>query len=233
MGPDPFVLSLLNKINLMKKFRVFIKIVLIFVAILFSSQTSFALENHIEHLMLSKDLNEKYSLAGEIDYRTIKNRAPYRHYDFGGDYNLKKDLTIGLRFRMLYLKNKGQWDLSEQRPQLQITKKFESKNVDYELRFRHEYRMFMGGDDKQRERLRFRATSNRKFFNLRPVLFNEIFYDITDNRFNQNRLDVGVLFPTISYFTPSIYIRDEIRFFNADRKWHSDQMVMFRVEAAF
>src|SRR3989338_1569610 len=216
----------------MKKLHVFIKLVLISAIISLSPKPSFANGNYVRKLVITKKLNDDFSPVGDIDYRNDEDRLFRRHYEFGIDYNIKKDLILGARYRHIYLKARGEWDLSEQRPQLQITKKFNGKNLVYEGRIRHDYQIF-DGDDKNRTRFRFKIISNRKLFNLKPVISDEFYYHINDCRLTQSRFEIGAILPTFSYFTPSLFFREDIKFDNKNRQWQADQIAVLRVDVLF
>ena len=199
--------------------------------IFFLSTESYGFDYN-QKLLLQKKLTgplNNWAITTDIDYRKKEDELNYRHYDAGLKRSFKDDWSFSLKYRHVYKKSDGQWDLAEQRPQIQISKSIYTNFVKLSSRFRQEYRI-IDGDDLMRSRLRLRLLSNKKILGLTPFISNEIFYDIKISRYNKNFTDLGIIFPKIARLSTSISYRYIKSYDETIQMWEDDNLILFKVK---
>lgn len=201
----------------------------IFIFLSFSNAYAFDYNQKILTKKRLKNSLSNFSMTTDIDYRRRENKLNYRHYDAGLRRYFKDDWSISLKYRHVYKKKKNEWDLSEIRPQFQITKSSNSDSLKLISRFRQEYRI-RDGDDVMRSRFRLRLKSKKKILGVKPFISNEFFYDPEISRYNKNISDVGISLPKISILSPSISYRYTRSYDEIIRKWEDDSLILFKMK---
>lgn len=199
--------------------------------IFFLSSKSYAFDYNQKFLLqkeLSGSLNN-WAITTDIDYRKKEDELNYRHYDAGLKRSFKDNWSISLKYRHVYKKDDSQWDLAEQRPQIQISKSIYTNFVKLFSRLRQEYRI-LDGDDLMRTRFRLRLQSNEEIWGLTPFISNEFFYDIEISRYNKNFTDFGINFPKIARLRSSISYRYIKSYDETIQKWEDEGLVLFKVK---
>ena len=207
--------------------RIFLIFLVIFTTFIKSSYAF----NYNRKIILTANYDQ-FSILGDIDYRNRDNNDRdlfHRHYDLGLRYTLDKNLNIAVKYRNVYRKSNNEWDLFEQRPQLQISNSLNYPLVKIRTRIRQEYRI-IDGDDFFRTRIRFYAQSNKKFLKLKPFIDNELFYDFKASRYNRNRAEIGLELPKIAkYFTSNIAYRYNSKFRSQTKRWDGEEVIVFTI----
>ena len=183
--------------------------------------------NHNKKIILRKNFN-KFTILGDIDYRNKDKDDQdlyHRHYDLGIRIPLTKNWSGSFKYRNIYRKSESEWDLFEQRPQLQITNVINYSFLKFRTRIREEYRI-RDGDDSFRTRLRFDIKSKKSFLKLKPFIGNEVFYDMGKEKYNKNWLIGGVSFPKSKFGNYSIYYR-HVTDLDEDN-WSSDYSIVLK-----
>ena len=71
------------------------------------------------------------------------------------------------------------------------------------------------------------AKSQYRFFNLKPYIGNEFFYDMEKNEYNKNWTVFGFDLNKKSFGTPSIYYKYVLDLI--DNRWQSTYMLVFKL----
>ena len=181
--------------------------------------------NHSEKLAIKKKVLG-LNLKGEIDLRTNDSGPFHRHYDAGFSLPFLDTWSLSIQYRSVFRKKDGQWDL-EKRPHVTIEKVIVSNKVKWSLKSRQEYRIRKNRDDALRNRIRIMAKSQYRFFNLKPYIGNEFFYDMEKNEYNKNWTVFGFDLNKKSFGTPSIYYKYVLDLI--DNRWQSSYMLVFKL----
>ena len=181
--------------------------------------------NHSEKLAIKKKVLG-LNLKGEIDLRTNESGPFHRHYDAGFSLPFLDTWSLSIQYRSVFRKKDGQWDL-EKRPHATIEKVIVSNKIKWSLKSRQEYRIRKNRDDALRNRIRIMAKSQYRFFNLKPYIGNEFFYDMEKNEYNKNWTVFGFDLNKKSFGTPSIYYKYVLDLI--DNRWQSTYMLVFKL----
>ena len=192
--------------------------------------------NHNKKIILRKSF-DKFTILGDVDYRNKDKDDKdlyHRHYDLGFRVMLANNWSGALKYRNIYRKSEGEWNLFEQRPQLQITNIVDYSLIKIKTRIREEYRI-RNGDDFFRTRLRLDVKSKKSFLNLKPFINNEFFYDHEKSRYNRNRFEIGVALHKIkSHFTPEIAYRINKKYDQEKHKWQENEgIIVFKLRVKY
>ena len=211
----------------MKKF---IKFILLFGFVSILSVNVFAQEN-IGTILLRKKM-QGYTPTFETEGRHNEDdrRFEQRHIDFGVIFPFKNDWSVSVNYRALdkYNNSSKEWN-EERRSYFAIQKIFKTDPVNISFKTTQEYRYFENNTESIRSRFRLKISSNKAFFNLKPFLSNEVFYDFNAGNFIRNRAEIGVDFPKTNYGKYSLYYRYQKSENSEDKKyWDSYDSVIIR-----
>lgn len=179
-------------------------------------------------LIIRKDY-KNFTILGDVDYRNSSDDDKdlyHRHYDLGIRVPVSKSWSASFKYRNVYRKDEGEWDLFEQRPQLQLDNSINVPFAKIRTRVREEYRI-KDGDDSFRTRLRFGVGMKKDLLKSKLFFRNEFFYDHEIDRYNRNRMDFGAEFPTIKrHFTPEIIYRVDNVYDEGEHRWQDGKEVI-------
>ncbi|PIR37555.1 MAG: hypothetical protein COV35_08615 [Alphaproteobacteria bacterium CG11_big_fil_rev_8_21_14_0_20_39_49] len=188
------------------------KKIFIFLILLSVTTPAYALR-HWNKLVYSPEIKNGVKLYTEIEYRYNGNDVFYRHYDGGFRFPIKyfgEGWEGGVQFRAVYTKSTdGSWDF-EKRPHAQLQKTIYSPQYEFipelkwQFRTRHEYRVRENGNDTARNRLRIMLKTKDAYYNIKPFIGNETFYDFDADDWTSNRFILGVDLPEFKIAKPSI-----------------------------
>ena len=148
---------------------------------------------HTENQEFKVNKESKIILEEEFRWGDDASDFYYHHYDAGFVYSLNKNLDLGVNYRQVYEKKKGEFK-DENRPHINGTLKFDLSGFKLEDRNRLEYRHFNYQEDSWRYRNKFTLKFPWKFTKLeiQPYLADEIFVDLNEGIFNRNRFYSGL-----------------------------------------
>lgn len=148
------------------------------------------------NLFYLKKLNEKSFFVGRANLVTRDGFSDtfFGYVDANYRYSLTGHWAIEAGYRHAYLKLNNQWR-EEYRPMLALYWRGKLGKGDFSNRHRLEFRYFEGSA-KNRVRYRnesvWKARQNITKYQLKPYIEEEVFYDITDDKFTSNWLTFGI-----------------------------------------
>ncbi len=197
-----------------------------------------SLTTAIEHnlkLAVKKKVND-ISFLGELDYRRDHGHLFKRHYDLGVRFPIDffgEGWSFGAHYRSIYNAiGDGDWDL-EKRPYFQIQKTFLTVEgnllpaLKWAIRTRHEFRFRDKKDDSTRNRIGLKIKSDKTFYNLKPFVSNEYFYDFKKDQFTKIRFAFGMEFPETKSVKPSLQYKIDTDRRNDD--WETRSSLIFKL----
>jgi hypothetical protein len=87
--------------------------------------------------------------------------------------------------------------------------------------------MTNGKKDSTRNRSRIKMQSNHLYFNTKPFISNEFFYDYSKKKYNKNRIDIGVNFILPNKLKSSLYYK--IILDRVDNNWSPVSSFVYKV----
>lgn len=143
-----------------------------------------------QEFKINKD--SKITLEEEFRWGDDASEFYYQHYDAGFVYSLNKHLDLGVNYRQVYEKKKGDFK-EENRPYINAILKYDFYGFKLDDRNRLEYRHFDYQADSWRYRNKFTVKFPWKFTRLeiQPYLADEIFLDFQNKAFSRNRFYSG------------------------------------------
>jgi hypothetical protein len=140
---------------------------------------------------LNTDL--KIKVEEELRFGDDISELYYTHTDGGIDYKVTDGLHLGLNYRQIYEKKKGEWKY-ENRPHANGTLKWKIEGFSFSDRSRLEFRKPEDKDAKWRYRNKLTVNLPWKWteFEIQPYVADEIFIDFEGDKFNRNRLYGGI-----------------------------------------
>lgn len=195
--------------------KIIIKYILILAVIYSLLPTNSYSLTHIETITYKHKAHDT-TISLQAEHRNIDDAIFYRHYDFGVQRPLNfidKSWSISGHFRTMYTKNASRLWSQEKRPYGQIQKTFHTlptnwlPELKWGLRTRHEYRIRENGNDTARNRLRIKLDSTKSYFNVKPFISEEIFYDFDQKHWSRSRTDIGFSLPQFKHANSTINYR--------------------------
>jgi hypothetical protein len=147
-------------------------------------------------LVTSIAKNLDFRVKPELRYNNDFNDLYYVHFEMGVDWKLNQWLVLGPYYRHVNEKKPGDWTL-EFRPHLNATLTWSYLGIDLSDRNRLEYR---GKEDTQSFRYRNKLTMKIPKYTrlgIQSYIAEEPFYDFGENKWNKNRLYVGLELPIV------------------------------------
>lgn len=147
---------------------------------------------HTENQEFAIGKKSKMTLEEEFRFGDNANDFYYHHYDAGVVYSVDENLTIGVNYRQVYEKKKGDFK-EENRPHVNAVLKYDLGGFKLDDRNRLEYRHFDYQADAWRYRNKLTVKLPWKFtkMQIQPYLADEVFVDFNNKAFNRNRLYSG------------------------------------------
>ena len=148
----------------------------------------------------------KITLEEEFRWGDDASDFYYHHYDAGFVYSLNKHLDIGINYRQVYEKKKGEFK-EENRPHVNATLKYEFYGFKLDDRNRIEYRHFDYQTDTWRYRNKFAVKFPWKLtrFEIQPYVADEIFVELEDGSLSRNRVYSGLGFTITKNIKGEVY----------------------------
>lgn len=158
----------------------------------------------VQEMKINKEL--KATLEEEFRFGDNANEFYYHHYDLGFVYNLNKNLDLGINYRQVYEKKKGDFK-EENRPHINVTLKWDLSGFKFDDRSRFQYRHFDYQTDLWQYRNKFTVKFPWKFTKLeiQPYVADEIFVDLNGVVLSRNRLYSGLGFSLTKDIKAEIY----------------------------
>lgn len=150
--------------------------------------------------------NWKIKLEGEFRFGDSMGELYYHHTDGGLAYKLIDWFSLGVNYRQIYEKKKGEWE-EENRPHINGTFKWAWTDFKFTDRSRLEYRAREGKDDflRYRNKLTVKFPFEWTTFDIQPYLADEIFVDFDQGELNRNRLYIGICSKLAKYFQADVF----------------------------
>ncbi|TRZ48767.1 DUF2490 domain-containing protein [bacterium] len=148
----------------------------------------------------------KITLEEEFRWGDDASDFYYHHYDAGFVYTLNKHLDLGINYRQVYEKKKGEFK-EENRPHVNATLKYELYGFKLDDRNRIEYRHFDYQTDTWRYRNKFAVKFPWKLtrFEIQPYMADEIFVELEDGSLSRNRVYSGIGFTITKNIKGEVY----------------------------
>lgn len=149
----------------------------------------------------------KMSLSEEFRFGDNSSEFYYQHSDIGIAYSVLAEwLDLGINYRHIYEKNKGNW-LLENRPHFNATFKCSFFDLDFSNRSLFEYRIREKKDDfwRYRNKVTVKLPLKLTRFKIQPYTADEAFFDFDRGRFCRNRVYLGVKIEFFKIFQGDIY----------------------------
>lgn len=180
-------------------------------------------------MSVKQDFNDMALLAA-VDFRQDEGHLFRKHYDIGARLpipELGKGWSVGFHYRFVYTPaSEGGWNL-EKRPYAQLQKKFNTPalawfpELKWGVRTRQEFRLRQQKQNSQRNRVKITAKSTRAFFNARPFIGNEYYYDFLKDEVTKVSLELGMELAKIKGIKPSLYYKHTSTYKDEDRVTYS------------
>ncbi|MEW6075662.1 MAG: DUF2490 domain-containing protein [Candidatus Omnitrophota bacterium] len=147
---------------------------------------------HTENQEFTIGKKSKMTLEEEFRFGDNADDFYYHHYDAGLVYSVHKNLAIGVNYRQVYEKKKGDFK-EENRPHVNAVLTYDLGGFRLDDRNRLEYRHFDYQADAWRYRNKLTVKLPWKFtkMQIQPYLADEVFLDLNNKAFNRNRLYSG------------------------------------------
>ncbi|MBM3251176.1 MAG: DUF2490 domain-containing protein [Candidatus Omnitrophica bacterium] len=149
----------------------------------------------------------KMAFEEELRFGDDGGNLYYQHSDLSIHYSgFSKWLSMGLGYRQVFEKKKGEWK-EENQPNFIITLKEKIANFELSDRNRFEYREIEDSDDGWRYRNKITIGLPFEFTRqeIKPFVSDEIFVDIDKEELSQNRLYSGFSFKIIKNLNGELY----------------------------
>jgi len=163
-----------------------------------------AWHTEVQEIKMSKE----FKLAFEEEFRWGDNANDfyYHHYDAAFIYGVNKYLDVGLGYRQIYEKKKGEFK-EENQPNINAAVKWEFLGYKLEDRSRLEYRHYDYQTDFWQYRNKFTMKLPWKFtkIEIQPYLADEIFLSFDGTAFTRNRFFSGLGFNLTKNLKAEIY----------------------------
>lgn len=125
-------------------------------------------------------------LKPELRFEDNMSHFYYQHAELGLDYKLNPRITLGIYYRPIKKLSGEKWQ-REDRPHLNVSLKWEKLDMSNRLEYRiKESDTYF----KYRNRVRFNFPEVT-FFQIKPYIADEIFYDFEESSLNKNRIYFG------------------------------------------
>lgn len=157
-----------------------------------------------QEIKINKDL--KVAFEEEFRWGDNANDFYYHHYDAAFIYGINKYLDVGLGYRQIYEKKKGEFK-EENQPNIIAAVKWELLRYKLEDRSRLEYRHYDYQADFWQYRNKFTMKLPWKFtkIEIQPYLADEIFLNFYGSVFTKNRFFSGLGFNLTKNLKAEIY----------------------------
>ncbi len=174
----------------------------------------------------------KLKVAEEIRTGNDMHNVYYNHMDVGLSRPATSWLDLGVNFRHVEEKKKGEW-LDEYRPYVDGKLKCKIGGWAFSDRNRFEFRDLEGSDDKWRYRNKLTAYLPFKLFgeNVKPYIADEIYQDMSGKDMERNRVYAGAECKFASWLKGDIFYIYQSSYKN--REWLDINVVSFLFEITF
>lgn len=142
---------------------------------------------------IEKSINKDCAFRFDVDYRSLDGDLYFKFYEASLVRYFKNKLSVRLTHRWYYLHRAqdADWKLGNM-SHVRLSKTFETKLIDYNFRFAHEY--FFGNiqGNQHRSRLKVSIKPHKKIYSFKPFITNEIFYRHQNARASRNWVSTGL-----------------------------------------
>ncbi len=180
--------------------------------VLMAAGTAYAFDDgdfqvwHTENQEFKVNKESKLTLEEEFRFGDDASDFFYQHYDAGFVYTLNKNLDLGINYRQVYEKKKGEFE-AENRPYVNAVLKFDLRGFKLDDRNRFEYRHFdyQGDDWRYRNKVTLKFPWKFTKLDIQPYLSDEVFVDLNKGILNRNRFYSGFGFNLTKNLKADIY----------------------------
>ncbi len=147
---------------------------------------------HTENQEFKVNKKSKITLEEEFRWADDASDFYYHHYDAGFVYSLNKYLDLGINYRQVYEKKKGDFK-EENRPHVNATLKYDFYGFKLDDRNRLEYRHFdyQAASWRYRNKLTLKLPWKFTKLEIQPYLADETFLNFQNKAFSRNRFYSG------------------------------------------
>ncbi|MGB2661538.1 MAG: DUF2490 domain-containing protein [Candidatus Omnitrophota bacterium] len=174
----------------------------------------------------------KIKVEEELRFGDDISELYYTHTDGGFDYKVTDGLYMGLSYRHIYTKVKGEWKY-ESRPHADGTLKWTIEDFKFSDRSRLELRCPEDKSDTWRYRNKLTVEFPWKWteFEIQPYVADEIFIPFHGKKFSQNRLYAGFKMKIMKNLKAELfYLWQSIK---SDDDWTNFNVLGIKVKAVF
>ena len=189
------------------------KIVLVFIAMIFSCGTCLAFDDGDWQYWNTEDISVKLSdkwkanLEQEFRWGDDMSNPYYNHTDVGIVYSSLADwFDLGFNYRHINEEKSGGWK-REHRPHLNGTIKWKWQDFSFSNRGRLEYRERQDSDEawQYRNKLSIKPPIALTKYKISPYIADETFFDSDSQELNRNRLYAGLSFQIFKHLKAEAY----------------------------
>ena len=179
---------------------------------------------------LNKSL--KVKVEEELRFGDDVSELYYTHTDGGLTYGVNKNLDLGVNYRQIFEKKKGEWK-EESRPHANATLKFTWEDFKFSVRNRLEMRIREGQKDVWRCREKFTVVAPWKWtsFEFQPYVADEMDIDFEGKKFTRNRLSAGFQFKLVENLKSDVFYMWQSS--KTDDDWLDYNVIGIKLKAAF
>ena len=179
-------------------------------------------------------INKEFRLAFEEEFRWGDNANDfyYHHYDAAFIYGVNKYFDVGLGYRQIYEKKKGEFK-EENQPNIIAAVKWELLGYKLEDRSRLEYRHYDYQTDFWQYRNKFTMKLPWKFtrIEIQPYLADEIFLNLDGIDLNRNRFYSGLSLVIFKDLKAEIYYLFQVS--KSSGKWTDANVLGTKIKCLF
>ena len=174
----------------------------------------------------------KVKIEEELRFGDDISELYYTHTDGGFTYNAAKGFDLGMNYRQVYEKKKGEWKY-ENRPHANATLKWNWQDFKFSDRSRLELR---SPEDKStswryRNKLTIKLPWKWTDFDIQLYIADEFFIDFHGEKFNRNRIYAGFAFKLTKNFKADLFYLWQTS--ESDDDWTDYNVIGVKLKAVF
>lgn len=174
----------------------------------------------------------KLKLEDEVRSGDDMKDTFYNHVEFGVSRGVKSWLDLGLNYRYIQEKKKGEWE-TENRPHVNATFKWKLGDWAFSDRNRLEYRDLENSADAWRYRNKLTVYPPFKLFGekFKPYVADEVYEDLQGNDIERNRVYVGAEYKFADWLKSDLFYIWQSSY--KDGEWVDINVVNLKLEVIF
>jgi len=174
----------------------------------------------------------KCSVNEELRFGNNISELYHTHTDGGLTLKVTDELDLGMRYRLIYEKDRGAWK-EENRPYANATVKWVLFGCKFRDRGQLEFRIPEGKDEKWRYRNKLTVILPWEWtrFSVQPYVADEVFVDFHGEKMNRNRLYGGFTAKPFKHLKTELYYLWQIS--KSKRSWTGINVIGLKLTMVF